>query len=262
MGAPRTWSALASTCSNSTTRPPRSPVASCAPVASNSTAEIMSAAGSARALASAHPATVRVAPRRRVKQPSFAPKHRTRATPCVGVSSRQRAGAGGVSRARGQACASRQPAGRRLVPARRGDLLGQPSSGPSAHLLAPRRPACARRTPDRSASRARRRRRQHQRRQAGSRRPFARGTSTPERGWSAQRDLQLPTAAWRPDAAAMRGSRSFTRRRSEFGTTVCRLKGNTGHRRRSRRTDSAQCSYTPPSEEWAGTAREFRGVTQ
>ena len=49
VGAPRAWSALASTCSNSTTRPPRSPVASCAPVASNSTAEIMSAANKASA---------------------------------------------------------------------------------------------------------------------------------------------------------------------------------------------------------------------
>ncbi len=63
--APRACSALASTCSNSTTRPPRSPVASCAPVASNSTAEMMSAAGAGGADASAHRATAHnVAPGR------------------------------------------------------------------------------------------------------------------------------------------------------------------------------------------------------
>jgi hypothetical protein len=55
---------------------------------------------------------------------------------------------------------------------------------------------------------------------------ICKGYKHPARGCAAQRDLQLPAAARRPDAAAMRGSRSFTRRRSDLGTTVCRLKGS------------------------------------
>ena len=121
--APRTWSALASTCSNSTTRPPRSPVASCAPVASNSTAEMMSAAGKGRAWASAHRAAVHVAPRRREKHPSSAPHSSPNARNGVRCHAQPRANrAGGMLRARVQARASQQPAGRRLVPARRGPI--------------------------------------------------------------------------------------------------------------------------------------------
>ena len=121
--APRTWSALASTCSNSTTRPPRSPVASCAPVASNSTAEMMSAAGRARAWASVHRAAVRVAPRRRVKHPSSAPHCSPNARNGVRCPAQPRA------RRRRRRLVSaragpRRPAAadRRLVPARRGPI--------------------------------------------------------------------------------------------------------------------------------------------